>query len=87
MSKKEKKPKDHGKNSSEKDTNLNSDLQKRYLQDSPNSDDIDKDKPIHFKVEYEQNKNFENQMESSPENNKDKKNQKVLISQIKKKNL
>ena len=56
MSKKEKKPKDHGKNSSEKDTNLNSDLQKRYLQDSPNSDDIDKDKPIHFKVEYEQNK-------------------------------
>ena len=73
MSKKEKKPKDHGKNSSEKDTNLNSDLQKRYLQDSPNSDDIDKDKPIHFKVEYEQNKNFENQMESSQENNKDKK--------------
>ena len=72
MSKKEKKSNDNKKNSSEKDTNLNSDLQKRYLQDSPNSDDIEKDKPIHFQVEYEQNKNFENQMESSSENKKKK---------------
>ena len=73
MSKNEKKSNDHRKNSSEKDTNINSDLQKKYLQDSPNSEDIDKEKPIHFQVEYDQNNNFENQIESSPENNKNKK--------------
>lgn len=73
MSNQEIKPKEHRKNSSEKDTNLNSDYQKKYLQESPNSDDNDKDKPIHFQVEYDKNKNYENQIESSPEiNNKEK---------------
>ena len=77
----EKKPNDHRKNSSEKDTNINSDYQKRFIQESPNSDDNDKEKPIHFQVEYEQNNNFENQIESSPEtNNKQKKSQSPFIS-------
>ena len=72
MSKKDMKSNDNRKNSSEKDTNINSDMKKKYFQDSPNSDDIEKDKPIHFKIEYDQNKNFENQIESSPNSNNSK---------------
>lgn len=63
----EKKTNDHKKNSSEKDTNINSDFQKKILKDSPNSDDNETDKPIHFQVEYDRNKKFDNQIESSPE--------------------
>ena len=63
---------DHHKNSSEKDTNINSDFQKKFMQDSPNTEENEKDKPIHFQVEYDQNKNFENQIESSPEANNNK---------------
>ncbi len=63
---------DHHKNISEKDTNINSDFQKKFLQESPHSEENEKDKPIHFQVEYEKNKNFENQLESSPEANNNK---------------
>ena len=77
MSKKEVKSHDHRKSSSEKDTNINSDYQKRFLQDSPNSDDNEKDKPIHFQVEYDKNKNFENEIDSSPEQNKKKQNSQI----------
>ena len=81
MSTTEKKKTDHQKNSSEKDTNLNSvDIQKKFFQDSPNSEDIEQDNPIHFKVEYEQNKNFENQIESSPEIDNKTQSQKQYIS-------
>ena len=68
----DKKTNEHRKNSSEKDTNINSDFQKKYLMESPNSDDNEKDKPIHFQVEYDQNKNFEKQLESSPDTNNPK---------------
>ena len=75
MSTKDPQPKDQRKNSSEKDTNLNSDIMKKYIQESPNNDNINneeegEEKPIHFKVEYDKNKYYENQIESSPENNK-----------------
>ena len=67
MSKKDINQNENKKNSSEKDTNLNRGLKKKYFSDSPNSNDNEKDKPIHFQVEYDQNKNFENQIiESSP---------------------
>jgi hypothetical protein len=59
---------------------------------SSEKDDIedDKDKPIHFKVQYEQNQKKENQLESSPDtnnnknksqslNNSDKKNKDFII--------
>ena len=72
MSKKDMKSNDNRKSSSEKDTNINSDIKKKYFQDSPNSDDNEKDKPIHFKIEYEQKKNYENQIESSPDSNNNK---------------
>ena len=81
MSKEDMKTNDNKKSSSEKETNINSSTKIKYFQDSPNSDDNEKDKPIHFKIEYDQNKKFENQMESSPEKN-DNKNQ----SQTNKKN-
>ena len=81
MSKEDMKTNDNKKSSSEKETNINSNTKIKYFQDSPNSDDNEKDKPIHFKIEYDQNKKFENQMESSPEKN-DNKNQ----SQTNKKN-
>jgi len=68
----DKKTNEHRKNSSEKDTNINSDFQKKYLMESPNSDDNEKDKPIHFQVEYDRNKNFEKQLESSPDTNNPK---------------
>ena len=65
------KPKEQRKNSSEKDTNLNSDIMKKYIQDSPNSenDNEEKEKPIHFKEEYDKNKFNENQIELSPDKN------------------
>ena len=75
MSTTEKKKTDHQKNSSEKDTNLNSDdFQKKYFQDS---EDIEKDKPIHFKEEYDQNKN---QIESSPDVDNENQSQKQFTS-------
>ena len=74
MSSKEPQPDEQRKNISEKDTNLNSDIMKKYAQESPNNEDFnneeEEDKPIHFKVEYDKNKNYENQIESSPEKNK-----------------
>ena len=75
MSTKDPQPKEQRKNSSEKDTNLNSDIMKKYIQESPNNDNINneeegEEKPIHFKVEYDKNKYYENQIESSPEINK-----------------
>ena len=74
MSNKDMKTNDNKRSSSEKETNLNSNTKIKYLEESPNSDDNEKDKPIHFKIEYDQNKKFEKQMESSPEKN-DNKNQ------------
>ena len=72
MASKEINQNEQAKNISEKDTNLNSDKMKKYVQESPNNDNnIDEEeKPIHFKVEYDKNKLLENQIESSPENNK-----------------
>ena len=71
MSKEEIKIKDQRKNSSEKDTNLNSDIMKKYIQESPQSDNDneEKEKPIHFKEEYDKNKYNEEQNQSSPEKN------------------
>ena len=57
------------KSSSEKDTNINSNNQKINFQESPNTDNEEKDKPVHFKIEYDKNKNFEYQIESLPEVN------------------
>ena len=71
MTSKEINPNEQGKTFSEKDTNLNSDIMKKYIQESPNNENNDEEeKPIHFKVEYDKNKYLENQNESSPENNK-----------------
>ena len=68
MSVAEKQPNEQRKNSSEKDTNLNSDIMKKYIQESPHSDNNDEEeKPVHFKEEYDKNKYYENQIESSPE--------------------
>ena len=69
MSVAEKQPNEQRKNSSEKDTNLNSDIMKKYIQESPHSDDNndEEEKPVHFKEEYDKNKYYENQIESSPE--------------------
>ena len=71
MSAKEINPNEQVKNMSEKDTNINSDMMKKYIPESPNNDNIndEEEKPIHFKVEYDKNKYMENQIESSPENN------------------
>ena len=71
MSAKEINPNEQLKNMSEKDTNINSDMMKKYIPESPNNDNIndEEEKPIHFKVEYDKNKYMENQIESSPENN------------------
>ena len=71
MSKKENKQNNNRKGGNENEQNLNNNYQKNYLQESP-SDDNEKDRPIHFQVEYDKNKNFENQMESSQENSKNK---------------
>ncbi len=72
MSAKEINPNEQIKNMSEKDTNINSDMMKKYIPESPNNDNNndEEEKPIHFKVEYDKNKYIENQIESSPENNK-----------------
>ena len=69
MSVAEKQPNEQRKNSSEKDTNLNSDIMKKYIQESPHSDNNndEEEKPVHFKEEYDKNKYYENQIESSPE--------------------
>ncbi len=69
MSVAEKQPNEQRKNSSEKDTNLNSDIMKKYIQESSHSDDNndEEEKPVHFKEEYDKNKYYENQIESSPE--------------------
>jgi hypothetical protein len=72
MSKKDMKINDNKRTSSEKETNLNSNTKIKNFQDSPDSDDNEKDKPIHFKIEYDQNKKNENQIESSPEKNDNK---------------
>jgi len=69
MSTNGKKKNEQCKNSSEKDTNLNSNNQKINFPDSPNIDNEEKDKPVHFKIEYDKNKNFEYQIESLPEVN------------------
>ena len=58
------------KNSSEKDTNINSNNQKINFIDSPNTDE-EKDKPVHFNIEYDK-KNLEYQIESLPEVNEAK---------------
>ena len=55
------------KNSSEKDTNINSNNQKINFLDSPNTEE-EKDKPVHFNIEYDK-KNLEYQIESLPEVN------------------
>ena len=69
MSVAEKQTNEQRKNSSEKDTNLNSDIMKKYIQESPHSDNNndEEEKPVHFKEEYDKNKYYENQIESSPE--------------------
>ena len=69
MSTNGKKKNEQLKNSSEKDTNINSNNQKINFQESPNTDNEEKDKPVHFKIEYDKNKNFEYQIESLPEVN------------------
>ena len=58
------------KNSSEKDTNINSNNQKINFIDSPNTDE-EKDKPVHFNIEYDK-QNLEYQIESLPEVNEAK---------------
>ena len=70
MSTNGKKKKEQLKNSSEKDTNLNSNNQKINFLDSPNTDE-EKDKPVHFNIEYDK-KNLEYQIESLPEVNEAK---------------
>ena len=57
--------------SSEKDKNLNNDINQKDIQDPPHSDndDEEKEKPIHFKEEYDKNNYDENHIESSPEKN------------------
>ena len=72
MSEEEIKSNAQRKNSSEKDTNLNSDMKKKYMQESPNSDidnnnniEEEEEKPVHFKEEYD--KKQYKQIESSPE--------------------
>ena len=48
------------KKDSEKDNNINNENQKKLYQNYSNNDDTEKEKPIHFKIEYDQNKNIEN---------------------------
>ena len=70
MSTNGKKKNEQLKNSSEKDTNINSNNQKINFLDSPNTDE-EKDKPVHFNIEYDK-KNLEYQIESLPEVNEAK---------------
>ena len=70
MSTNGKKKNEQLKNSSEKDTNINSNNQKINFIDSPNTDE-EKDKPVHFNIEYDK-KNLEYQIESLPEVNEAK---------------
>jgi hypothetical protein len=70
MSTNGKKKNEQFKNSSEKDTNINSNNQKINFIDSPNTDD-EKDKPVHFNIEYDK-QNLEYQIESLPEVNEAK---------------
>ena len=77
MENQELKQKDQRINNKEKDANISNNIENNYLLDSQNSDDNEKDKPIHFQVEYDKNKNFENQIDSSPEQNKNKQNSKI----------
>jgi len=59
------------KNNSAKNMNPNNDLNDKNTQESPNEDyNNEEEKPVHFKIEYDKNKYLENQIESSPENNK-----------------
>ena len=70
MSTNGKKKNEQLKNSSEKDTNINSNNQKINFIDSPNTDE-EKDKPVHFNIEYDK-QNLEYQIESLPEVNEAK---------------
>ena len=88
MSEEDIKPNAQRKNSSEKDTNLNSDLMKKYIQESPHSEndnnnnyEEEEEKPVHFKEEYD--KNMYNQIESSPEQNIKNKSQSKTSSEQK----
>ena len=67
MSTNGKKKNEQLKNSSEKDTNINSNNQKINFIDSPITDE-EKDKPVHFNIEYDK-QNLEYQIESLPEVN------------------
>ena len=59
------------KNNSAKNMNPNNELNDKNTQESPNEDyNNEEEKPVHFKIEYDKNKYIENQIESSPENNK-----------------
>ena len=88
MSEEEIKSDPQRKHSSEKDANLNSDMMKKYMQESPNSDmdnnnnyEEEEEKPIHFKEEYDKNKY--NQIESSPEQENRNKSQSKTPSEQK----
>ena len=88
MSEEDIKPNAQRKNSSEKDTNLNSDMMKKYIQESPHSEndnnnnyEEEEEKPVHFKEEYD--KNMYNQIESSPEQNIKNKSQSKTSSEQK----
>ena len=88
MSEEDIKPNAQRKNSSEKDTNLNSDMMKKYIQESPHSEndnnnnyEEEEEKPVHFKEEYD--KNMYNQIESSPEQNIKNKSQSKTPSEQK----
>ena len=62
MSEEEIKSNSQREHSNEKEANLNSDMMKKYMQESPNSDMDnnnnfeEEEKPIHFKEEYDKNK-------------------------------